>query len=142
MRGRLAGVMVAGALLLHSGLARAQTPEDTAAIQGVITGQIEAFRHDDAPGAFGFAAPNIQQMFHDPDNFIAMVKRGYPAIYRPQLFRFRDTGTSADGQVFQHVTVQGTDGTVYLATYLMERGADGVWRISACLLEQPPAADT
>ena len=128
-----------GVLLLTAclaGAARAQdavAPADRAAIQHVITAQIEAFRHDDGNAAFGFAAPRIRTMFGDATHFLAMVRDAYPAVYRPRSVSF-GTLTRQDGAPVQKVELVGPDGQGALALYVMEHEPDGDWRIAGCSL--------
>ncbi len=109
------------------------SPADAAAIHTVITSQIDAFRRDDADGAFAFAAPSIQGMFGNPGTFIAMVQKGYPAVYRPRSVDFTAL-TEEDGEIVQLAELIGPDGLAYTARYTMEHEADGSWRISGCSL--------
>ena len=111
------------------------SPQDQAAIQATITSQLQAFQHDDAAGAFGYAAPSTQGVFGTPDNFLDMVRRGYPPVYRPHSVEFSALG-DVDGQIMQNVELVGPDGLPYTARYTMEREADGSWRIIACELLQ------
>ena len=80
-------------LLLAFGLpARADQPAnlpqaDRDAIGAVIGQQIEAFRRDDGPAAFGYASPAIQGQFGDPAHFMDMVRQGFPPVYRPRSVR-------------------------------------------------------
>jgi hypothetical protein len=122
-------------LLFTAGAARAQSPDDAAAIQSVINQQIEAFRHDDAPGAFGFAAPVIQEMYGSSGRFMAMVSHAYPPVYRPREVEFTDLVTIG-GQLVQKVELVGPDGRRYLALYAMEKQPDGSWKISGCQLTE------
>ena len=106
---------------------------DRMAIQGVITRQIDAFRHDDAEAAFAFASPGIQMQFNTPDRFLDMVRRAYPAVHRPRTVEF--TGLRlGEGGIVQEVELVGPDGALQLALYSMERDAAGTWRISGCAL--------
>ena len=107
------------------------SPADEAAIHTVITSQIDAFRRDDADGAFAFAAPNIQSMFGNPARFLAMVQQGYKPVYRPRSMDFTAL-TEEDGEIVQLVELIGPDGLAYTARYTMEQEADGSWRISGC----------
>ena len=87
---------------------------DRAAIRRVIESQIAAFRRDDGPAAFAFATPHIQAMFGTPENFLAMVRRGYAAVYRPRSLEFAElVGDLA--RPIQLVQVTGPDGTVQIA---------------------------
>ena len=119
------------ALMLLSVPAAAQTPRETE-IQDVISAQVEAFRRDDAALAYSFASPDIQELLRDPATFLAMVRRAYPEVYRPQSLRFLRIEES-DGRVLQHVLVQGPDGSIVTAVYEMVE-IDGRWRINGCTL--------
>ena len=106
---------------------------DQAAIQGVIGNQIDAFRHDDAGGAFSYATPELQTMFGSATRFMTMVQQQYRPVYRPRTVDF---GTLSDtgGEVIQSVELIGPDGLAYTARYTMQRQPNGVWRIGACEL--------
>lgn len=105
---------------------------DGAAIRGVIGRQIEAFRRDDAPGAFAFASRGIQKMFGTPELFLDMVRRTYPAVYRPRSIEYGEL-SQENGRIVQHVELTGQDGQPQLALYEMERDGDA-WRIAGCTL--------
>jgi hypothetical protein len=111
---------------------------DRKAIRNVIEAQLAAFQADDGDAAFGFASPSIQQMFGDPSNFLAMVKTGYMAVYRPREVRFEQL-VSVQGEPVQMVLLVGPDLEVMTAFYVMQRQPDGSWRINGCVLK--PAAD-
>lgn len=114
---------------------------DRAAIRDVIARQIQAFQHDDATAAFGFASPSIQQMMGTADNFLDLVRNHYQPVYHPRSTAFRDL-TEEDGQVVQRVDVVGPDGLGAQALYSMEKQPDGTWRISGCELTIPAAVGT
>lgn len=133
MRWTLAALLLLCAMV---GPARAQgdlSAADRATIQGVITRQIDAFRHDDAEAAFGFASPGIQDQFGTPGRFLDMVRRAYPAVHRPRAMEFTELRLS-EGAVVQEVELVGPDGALETALYTMERDAAGMWRISGCTL--------
>jgi hypothetical protein len=137
--GRVAMRVMAMALLgwaAVTGAARAAGPvsaADQAAIDQVITSQIEAFRRDDAPGAFHYASPGIQRLFGDAGTFLDAVRESYRPVYRPQSFSFGAPETG-DGKVTQPVDLIGPNGRGARAIYDMEREPDGTWRISGCHL--------
>jgi hypothetical protein len=114
---------------------------DRGAIRAVIGDQMAAFKRDDADAAFGFAAPNIQDMFGTPEHFLAMVRQGYQPVYRPSDVRFGEL-VRIDGGLAQLVHVVGPDGVPQLAVYLVERQPDGRWRITGCVLTAEPGAAT
>lgn len=118
------------------GSVRAQTDvstADQAAIRGVITRQIQAFQRNDGDGAFAFASPHIQDQFGNPDRFLDMVRRAYPAVHRPQSVDFTEL-LVGDGTIIQQVELVGPNGEPELALYSMQRDAAGAWRIDGCTL--------
>lgn len=135
------------ALLLVAAPALAQTPAtdvgaaDRNAIRGVIESQIAAFHRDDGPGAFAFASPNIKRMFGTPENFMKMVRRGYPEVYGSRSVAFGDLMRVED-TLLQIVDIIGPDGMPVRAVYEMERQPDGSWQIDGCQLLLPPERTT
>ncbi len=109
--------------------------------QRIITAQIGAFRADDGATAYSFAAPVVRNIFPTPEIFMAMVKRGYPQVYRPQSFNFTETLIDAMGRPAQKMLVVGPDGKTYEALYSMEKQPDGSWRISGCTMLEIPGLD-
>ena len=94
-----------------------------------IQAQINAFLADDLPTAFGLASPNIQGLFGTPDNFGAMVRQGYPMVYRPadvQMLNSHERG----GTLWQKVLVRDANGRGFVLDYQMVETPDG-WRINA-----------
>lgn len=120
-------------ILSMTGFARA----DEAAIKGVISSQIEAFKADDFVTAFTFASPTIQGVFRTPDRFGLMVREGYPMVWRPAEMRFLDQQV-IDGELWQNVLIRDTNGEEYLLGYQMIEGDDG-WKINAVRLEKAVA---
>jgi len=105
--------------------------DDQDTIRGVISSQIEAFKQDDAKGAYAFAAPIIQQLFPDEDIFISMVKKGYPQVYRPKTYQFGAL-EPLDNAMAQTVILTDAEGRQWRALYTLERQSDGQWKISGC----------
>lgn len=122
-------------------LADSISATDKAEFQRVITAQITAFRADDGPAAYDFAAPVVRNIFPTPEIFMAMVKQGYPQVYRPQSFNFTEALIDPMGRPAQKMTVVGSDGKSYTALYSMEKQPDGTWRISGCTLLEIPGLD-
>lgn len=132
----LAVVLLASATMdpaRAQGLPPGVTPADRTAIQGVIGRQLDAFRHDDAAGAYGLAAPRIQRMFPTAEIFLDMVRRSYPPVYRPLMQEFSELALR-EGQVMQEVELVGPDGRAVVAIYTMERAPDGTWLIAGCAM--------
>jgi hypothetical protein len=119
-------------LLLHLPAA-AQTPpaEQTNAMRAVVEAQLAAFADDDAARAFSYAAPAIREMFGTPERFLAMVRAGYPVVYRPASVTFL-APHQVEGQWIQGVHMTDASGALWLAVYRLERQADRSWRISGC----------
>ncbi|WP_144184585.1 DUF4864 domain-containing protein [Elioraea rosea] len=110
---------------------------DRAAIEGVIAAQIGAFRRDDGPAAYAFAAPNVKALFPTAEIFMRMVRSGYAPVYRPQAMRFGEIAVE-NGAVVQRLLLRGPDGRAHLALYTMERQGDGTWKIAAVVLVTLP----
>ena len=118
-------------------VARAEEVPREPDIESVIAEQIEAFRVDDFSTAFGFASPGIQGMFGTPDRFGAMVRNGYPMVWRPGEVRFgrlHDEG----GVLWQEVLIEDLQGRRFGLAYRMERVL-GEWRIAG--VQVIPAPD-
>lgn len=113
----------------------AVTADDQAAIRGVISRQIEAFKREDGEAAFAFASPHIQEQFGGPGRFLDMVRRAYPAVHRPRSMDFSEL-LVGDGTIVQQVELVGPDGQAELALYSMQRDTTGRWRIDGCILAQ------
>src|SRR5690348_3645230 len=102
---------------------------DRAAIHEVITQQMAAFARDDGAAAFAFASPGIQKQFASSDHFMSMVRRAYPAVYRPRSVSFGAV-RRVESSTVQEVDLIGPDGKGARAFYIMERESDGTWRIN------------
>jgi hypothetical protein len=127
-------------LLLLPGFAlaaeRRVSGSDLAEIRTVINRQIEAFRRDDARGAFALASPRVQQSFGTPERFLEVVRMAYRAVYRPAKVAFLDL-VVIGGDVVQQLQLTDRAGGVWLAYYAMQRQEDGTWRANGCHLVQP-----
>lgn len=115
-----------------SGLSSADMQE----IRAVIHRQIDAFRRDDARGAFALVSPGVQQAFGTPERFLDAVRSSYRAVYRPQSVAFLELVVMGN-DVVQPVQVTDRSGTVWVAYYAMQRQQDGTWRTNGCHLVQP-----
>ena len=139
MTARAAFLALAMAVLLWSLPQQQVRADDTSAIQQVISEQLDAFQRDDGAQAFSYASPGIRRMFGNADNFMRMVRQGYPSVYRPQSFEFREV-VEIEGRLVQEVLFVGPTGQVEIASYLMERQPDGSWRINGVVMRK--ATDT
>ena len=122
---------------LAMGLAHAQdvTEADKSSFQSVISSQIEAFRADDGPLAFSFAAPSIKSKFQSVETFMTMVRRGYRPVYRPRSVKFGAV-TEELGAPTQTVHIVGPNGAAWTALYAMQLQPDGIWKIAAVILRK------
>jgi hypothetical protein len=111
-----------------------ETPDS--AIQGVIQGQIDAFRADDFARAFTFASPAIKRIFQDPDRFGMMVREGYPMVWRPSAVEFGELREVA-GALWQRVIVTDAEGRVHVLDYQMVPAGEG-WQINGVQLLRAP----
>jgi hypothetical protein len=106
-------------------------------IKEMITSQLEAFKRDDANGAYMHAAPMIQQSFPQVEQFMEMVKRGYQPVYRPRSYDFVELKETKLG-LTQTVRIIDSMGEAYNALYRVEKQPDGSWKISGVWLFKLP----
>jgi hypothetical protein len=128
-----------GVLLMLAGSAYGDsrlTREDLSEIRAVIHRQIEAFRRDDARGAFDLVSPDVQQAFGTPERFLDVVRVSYRAVYRPSAVVFLELVTLGPDAV-QQVRITDRGGQAWLAYYAMQRQRDGSWRTNGCRLVAP-----
>ena len=111
----------------------AVTVEDRIVIERVIREQLAAFKADDDTSAFAQASPGIQRKFGTPEAFMLMVRRNYQAVYRPLSVSFGELAVGTLGPI-QPVSIVGPNAVAFTALYLMERQADGTWKIGGCFV--------
>jgi hypothetical protein len=109
---------------------------DAAEIRTVINRQIEAFKRDDARGAFALASPGVQRAFRTPEKFLDAVRVAYRAVYRPAAVSFLDLLVMGD-DVVQQVQITDRAGAHWVAYYAMQRQRDGSWKANGCHLVPP-----
>ncbi|MBL9073760.1 DUF4864 domain-containing protein [Tabrizicola sp.] len=129
MRNGLYAVLLAASLALP-----ASAQEEP--IRNTIQSQIEAFQADDFARAFTFASPTIKGLFGTPENFGAMVKNGYPMVYRPadvQMMELREVA----GSLWQRVRITDQAGAGWYLDYMMVETAEG-WQINAVQILPAP----
>ena len=135
MRMRLYSLVLAAGLAMSANLALPAAAQE-APIQDAIRSQIDAFLADDFARAFTFASPTIKQMFGTPDNFGAMVRNGYPMVYRPADVQMMDLREVA-GNLWQRVRITDQAGSGWFLDYMMVETAEG-WQINAVQLMPAP----
>lgn len=127
--------ILAGTSTLCAVMAIADTTPETE-IKSVISGQLEAFQADDFETAFGFASPSIRNMFGDSGNFGAMVKRGYPMVWRHDDVRYFGL-RQGNGMMTQRVMIRAQDGQIHFLDYhMVQRGTGSGWQINGVELVQ------
>ncbi len=119
-------------LALATVLATAATAQQAPGIEGTIRGQIDAFEADDFARAFSFASPTIKGIFGTAENFGAMVKKGYPMVWRPGAVRMLEQRDVA-GQQWQRVMITDQAGKTHILDYQMIKTPDG-WQINGVQL--------
>ena len=129
----LAALIAALPWLIETLHAEDLAASDRAAIREVVEDQLAAFQRDDGTAAFALASPHIRAEFGSVENFMEMVRTGYPPVYRPRDVAFGDVAIT-DGRIVQRVLLVGPDGIPVTALYTMERQQDGSWRIAGCTL--------
>src|SRR3954465_5675340 len=92
----------------------AVTAEDFVEIRAVIQGQLDAFRRDDAQGAFALASPGVQQAFGTPERFRDVVRSAYRPMVRPATVAFQGP-VVLGGEAVQPVQQAERGGGVWLA---------------------------
>ncbi len=130
---RVLGVIV---LLAWAPGSLTQSATETS-IREVVTRQLDAMKRGDAAAGFAVASPAIQTMFGDAANFMSMVEKGYPQIYRSRGHRFLKLG-EIEGKLIQRVLVESDSGMAVARYEMIE--IDGAWRINGCAVEKPDGA--
>ncbi|NHB77791.1 DUF4864 domain-containing protein [Rhodobacter calidifons] len=128
---RLALTVIVTSVVLSLPLAAQEAP-----IENTIRSQIEAFLADDFARAFTFASPNIKRLFGTPENFGAMVKQGYPMVYRPAEVQMQELREIA-GNLWQRVRITDQAGKGWYLDYMMVETPEG-WQINAVQLLPAP----
>ena len=134
MRSLLAALLVV--LPSYCGATEIVSGADAVEIRAVIHRQIDAFRRDDAKGAFALVSPGVQQAYGTPERFLDAVRVSYGAMYRPASVAFLELVVMGS-EVVQQVQVVDRSGSTWVAYYAMQRQSDGSWRTNGCHLVQP-----
>lgn len=115
-----------------AGLAEA----DARAARQVVEAQLDALAAGDGARAFSYASASIQAQFGNANNFMVMVRSGYPMVVRPAAVSFfqAQVDIGPPPTVTQSVQLRDREGRLWKATYLLERQADAGWRIGGCVV--------
>lgn len=114
---------------------------DMRSAREVVQAQLDAFAADDGPRAFSFATQGLRAMFGSADRFMAMVRAGYPVVYRPASVAFL-VPEWLDRELIQGVHFTDEQGGLWLALYRLQRQRDNSWRINGCELVESRARTT
>ena len=114
---------------------------DMRSARAVVQAQLDAFAADDGPRAFSLATRNLRQIFGSPERFMAMVRAGYPVVYRPSSVAFL-IPEWLDRELIQGVHFTDEAGGLWLAIYRLQRQRDNSWRINGCELVESRASTT
>jgi hypothetical protein len=120
-------------LALLLGLTASVRADDVSAAQSVIRAQEQAFSRDDAAAAYSHAAPEIKQLFPQPEIFLQMVQQAYPPVHRHKSFEFGEA-RAAGGRIAQRVHIVDDNGEAWEAMYTLEQQSDGSLKITGCSL--------
>lgn len=123
-------------IVLALGLSVPATAQDDP-VTSVIQSQLDAFLADDFATAFTFASPTIKRIFETPENFEAMVRRGYPMVHRPAEVDFLDQRPEA-GATYQTVEIVDQAGRAHYLEYEMVETPLG-WQINGVRFIRPPS---
>jgi ketosteroid isomerase-like protein len=125
--------------LSWSAASRAASDQDQ--IKTVIESQLNAFAIDNGVEALTYAAPIVKQIFQTPEQFMAMVKKGYQPVYRNSNRIFGEVFRDGLGRTAMRVVLTGADGKRYEALYAMEKQEDGSWKIAGCVILEIPSQE-
>ncbi len=82
-------LFVAVSLPIDTARSQGVATADAQEFQRIISAQIDAFRADDGPSAYSYAAPLIHKAFPTSDVFMEMVRKGYRAGLPAAQLRLR-----------------------------------------------------
>jgi len=104
--------------------------------QGVITGQIEAFRHGDGATALDLSGTGFKVRYQDPEAFYEdLVRSGYEPLVRSRFHSFGSFERMGEVMVMQLVEFVGPDQFFYEALYQLVLEPEG-WRVQSVMLRQ------
>lgn len=98
--------------------------------QDSITGQLEAFRTNDAAGALSFAGATFKAAYQDAAMFYAgILAAGYEPLVNSRSHSFGTFQQVSETSVMQVVNLVGPDQKLYRALYQMTAEPEG-WRVA------------
>ena len=112
----------------------ADEPTGVEAARAVIQSQLSAFEDEAVQSAYGYAAPNIQKIFPNPEIFGRMVREGYPMVWNPSETSFLDAEMRGE-TIVQRLRIIDQAGTPFIAEYKMVQ-VKGEWRIAGVQIKK------
>ena len=115
--------------------APAPQPAATSDARHIIEQQLAAFERDDAVEAYSYAAPEIQALFPDPNQFLTMVDSAYAPVHHHRSVEFGPTAEQ-DGMIAETVIFTDGEGQVWTALYKLRKQPEGGWKVAGCVLSK------
>ncbi len=126
-------IALAGCLGVASAWPNEVSQAEATEARTVVEAQLAAFAANDSRRAFMLGTDALRKRFGSPDRFMAMVRRGYPVVYRPASVTFLKP--QRDGSdLIQPVHLTDAQGAGWLATFRLEQDKGG-WLIASCDVE-------
>jgi hypothetical protein len=117
--------------LVYLSFTTARAEDPVAGAQSAISGQIAALMHDDAEKAYSFASPDIRSLYPNKDQFLAMVRKSYEAVYHAGNYAFGRSKLIGGGEVvLQEVMISAKEGKDWTAIYEMRLMDDGSYKVN------------
>jgi len=116
-------------------IALAQDATPAADARHIIEQQLAAFERDDAVEAYSYAAPEIQALFPDPNQFLTMVDSAYAPVHHHRSVEFGPTAEQ-DGMIAETVILTDGEGQVWTALYKLRKQPEGGWKVAGCVLSK------
>src|SRR5579872_312154 len=108
--------------------------------RAVIQRQLDAFKQNDADGAFAQATPGLKETYSDPRRFMESVRSGDTPFFKRRMIEYHDFVASGDDAA-QSVVLIDDDSSVWTVVYKLARQPDGSWLIDGVILVKSDALD-
>lgn len=108
---------------------RDATEAERKAVMTAIENQLKAFRSDDYKEAEKYQHSSLKENFASPDEFRAMMRRGYPQVTNYKAVSFGEARCDEKAEQVQiKVTITGKDGVIVKFIYVMLK-EDGLYKV-------------
>jgi len=108
--------------------------------RAVIQRQLDAFKRNDAAGAFALASPGLKETYADPRHFMESVRSGDTPFFKRRMIEYHDFA-AAGNDAAQSVVMVDDDSYVWTVVYKLTRQPDGSWLIDGVVLVKSGALD-